>query len=81
MPNFPDSEQWMIGSGYVLLVIWSIGGPNLNEYSALFYASGSDPIWPWTPLSTEIGAFSLSWLPADEGIWRNRRQSPGIGKL
>jgi hypothetical protein len=36
MPNFPGSEQWMIGSGYELLVISSIGGPNLNELMRQF---------------------------------------------
>ena len=44
MPSFPGSEQWMIGSGYELLVISSIGGPNLNELSAPIHNSRPDPI-------------------------------------
>ena len=44
MPNFPGSEQWMIGSGYELLVISSIGGPNLNELSAPIHNSRPDPM-------------------------------------
>ena len=44
MPNFPGSEQWMIGSGYELLVISSIGGPNLKELSAPIHNSRPDPI-------------------------------------
>jgi len=43
MPNFPGSQQWMIGSGYELLVISSIGGPNLNELSAPIHNSRPDP--------------------------------------
>ena len=46
MPNFPGSEQWMIGSGYELLVISSIGGPNLNELSAPIHNSRPDPMPP-----------------------------------
>jgi len=44
MPNFPGSEQWMIGSGYELHVISSIGGPNLNELSAPIHNSRPDPM-------------------------------------
>jgi hypothetical protein len=44
MPNFPGSEQWMIGSGYELLVISSIGGPNLNELSVPIHNSRPDPM-------------------------------------
>jgi len=51
MPNFPGSEQWMIGSGYELLVISSIGGPNLNELSAPIHNSRPDPI----PVGAGIG--------------------------
>ena len=49
MPNFPGSEQWMIGPGYDLLVIWSIGGPNLNELSAPIHNSRPDPM-PTNPV-------------------------------
>jgi hypothetical protein len=44
MPNFPGSEQWMIGSGYEILAISSIEGPNLNELSAPIHNSRPDPI-------------------------------------
>ena len=44
MPNFPGSEQWMIGSGYEILAISSIEGLNLNELSAPIHNSRPDPI-------------------------------------
>ncbi len=60
MPNFPGSEQWMIGSGYEILAISSIEGPNLNELSAPIHNSRPDPILFDPILSIPFYHFALN---------------------